>query len=72
MSGAIVIDGMERYVPELQHMRERVMVLRDRVAEGNDPAGAELRRRVEIPATECGAPSEAPERIFTVNGAVRP
>jgi FtsP/CotA-like multicopper oxidase with cupredoxin domain len=72
MSGAIVIDGMERYFPELQHMRERVMVLRDRVAEGNAPAAAELRRRVEIPATECGASSEAPERIFTVNGAVRP
>ena len=33
MSGAIVIDGMERYVPEIQHMRERILVLRDRVLE---------------------------------------
>src|SRR5277367_7092523 len=63
MSGAIVIDGMERYVPELQHMRERILVLRDRVAEGNDRPAVELRRRVDIPVTECGASSEAPERI---------
>ena len=34
MSGAIVIDGMERYVPEVQHLRERILVLRDRVLEG--------------------------------------
>src|SRR5271163_3336123 len=72
MSGAIVIDGLERYDPELQHMRERILVLRDRVAEGNDRPAVELRRRVDIPVTECGASSEAPERIFTVSGAVRP
>ena len=33
MSGAIVIDGMERYVPELRGMREQILVLRDQVAE---------------------------------------
>ena len=44
MSGAIVIDGMERYVPEVQHMRERILVLRDRVVEKNDPAAPALRR----------------------------
>jgi suppressor of ftsI len=72
MSGAIVIDGMERYVPEVRHIRERILVLRDRVLEDNDPASAELRRRVEIPAKGCWASSDLPERIFTVNGAVRP
>jgi suppressor of ftsI len=72
MSGAIVIDGMERYVPEVQHIRERILVLRDRLVEENDPAGPELRRAVEIPATRCGASTELPEHIFTVNGAVRP
>ena len=72
MSGAIVIDGMERYVPEVRHMRERILVLRELVAEGNGPAASELRRRVQIPATACGTSTEKPERVFTVNGAVRP
>jgi suppressor of ftsI len=72
MSGAIVIDGMERYVPEVQHMRERILVLRDRVLEDKDPGAAELRRRVEIPAQGCGASTDLPKRIFTVNGEVRP
>jgi suppressor of ftsI len=72
MSGAIVIDGMERYVPEVQHMRERILVLRELVAAGNGPAASELRRRIEIPAAACGASTEKPERVFTVNGAVRP
>ena len=72
MSGAIVIDGMEGYVPEVQHMRERILVLRDRLIEANDPAGPELRRTVEIPATGCGTSTDVPEHIFTVNGALRP
>src|SRR6202522_1913029 len=72
MSGAIVIDGMERYVPEVQHLRERILVLRDRVLEDDDPANAELRRSVEIPAKGCSASTDLPKRIFTVNGALRP
>ena len=36
MSGAIVIDGIERYVPELQHMRERILVLRDQLVNKDD------------------------------------
>ena len=72
MSGAIVIDGMERYVPEVQHMRARILVLRDRLVEKNDPASAALRRAVEIPAKGCGTWTDVPEHIFTVNGDVRP
>ena len=72
MSGAIVIDGIERYAPEVQHLRERILVLRDRVLEENDPANPELTRVVEIPARGCWASSELPKRIFTVNGALRP
>jgi suppressor of ftsI len=72
MSGAIVIDGMERYVPEVQHLRERILVLRDRVLEDNDPENAELRRSVEIPAKGCWPSTDLPKRIFTVNGALRP
>lgn len=72
MSGAIVIDGIERYVPKLQHMRERIIVLREQVIGKDDPASAELMRKVELPTKTCGSSTEAPERIFTVNGALRP
>ena len=72
MSGAIVIDGIERYVPELQHLRERILVLRDQVIGKDIPASPELMRRVAIPAKSCGTSTEPPERIFTVNGLLRP
>jgi suppressor of ftsI len=70
MSGAIVIDGMDRYVPELRGLKERVLVLRD--AELNDPASAALASRVQLSHVSCGAEGEGQERIFTVNGAIRP
>jgi len=71
MSGAIVIEGMERYAPQVGRLREHVMVLRGRSI-GHDPNAAELRHRVEIPSKGCGGEAEAVEEIFTVNGAVRP
>jgi suppressor of ftsI len=71
MSGAIVIEGMERYVPELRRLPERVIVVRGRSLE-HDPNAAALRRAVEIPAKGCVGEAEAVEEIFTVNGAVRP
>jgi suppressor of ftsI len=71
MSGAIVIEGMERYVPEVQGLRERVMVVRGRSIE-HDPKANELKKYVEIPPAGCGGEAEAPEEIFTVNGALRP
>jgi suppressor of ftsI len=71
MSGAIVIEGMERYVPEVARLRERVIVVRGRSIE-HDPSAAALRRAVEIPGKACGGEAEKVEEIFTVNGAVRP
>src|SRR2546421_7505919 len=71
MSGAIVIEGMERYVPEVGRLRERVMVVRGRSLE-HDPNAGTLRRDVEIPAKGCGGEADAIEEIFTVNGTVRP
>jgi len=71
MSGAIVIQGMERYAPQVGRLREHVMVLRGRSI-GHDPNAAELRHRVEILSKGCGGEAEAVEEIFTVNGAVRP
>src|ERR1700719_3822518 len=66
MSGAIVIEGMERYVPEVERLRERVIVVRGRSIE-HDPNAATLKRAVEIPARGCGSEGEAVEEIFTVN-----
>jgi FtsP/CotA-like multicopper oxidase with cupredoxin domain len=72
MSGAIVIEGIERYVPELRNMRERILVLRDRAFEKDGPDAKHLKQVVQMPPGRCGASTEDPERIFTVNGALRP
>jgi FtsP/CotA-like multicopper oxidase with cupredoxin domain len=75
MTGAIVVDGIDRYYPELRHMRERVLVIRDRNLENEK---AEVRNRllhqVSIPAGHCGRSKEQEPvaRIFTVNGEIRP
>src|SRR5258707_138663 len=71
MSGAIVIEGMERYVPEVERLRERVLVVRGRSIE-HDLNALELKREVEIPSKGCGGEAEKVEEIFTVNDAVRP
>src|SRR6202166_2050042 len=71
MSGAIVIEGMDRYVPEVKGLRERVIVVRGRSIE-HDPKAEELRKYVDIPSKTCGGEAEAVEEIFTVNGALRP
>lgn len=72
MSGAIVIDGIERYVPEVATMRERIIILRDAVIKSHDPASTALLNQVEMAKASCGSENESPERIFTVNGSVRP
>jgi len=72
MSGAIVVEGIERYVPEVLNMRERLLVLRDLVL----PTDAAQRKRVmesvSMQTTQCGSAPEKPERAFTVNGSLRP
>jgi FtsP/CotA-like multicopper oxidase with cupredoxin domain len=74
MTGAIIIDGIDRYYPELRQLRERVLVLRDRDIE-NEKAEVrnELLRQVAVPPGDCGkATDQKATRIFTLNGAVRP
>ena len=63
MSGAIVIEGMERYAPQVGRLRERVLVVRGRSIE-HDPNAAALRNQVEIPSKGCGGEAEAVEEIF--------
>ena len=71
MSGAIVIEGMERYVPEVRDLHEQILIIRGRSI-SEDPQAASLLKRLEVASNSCGSQVEAPEEIFTVNGAVRP
>ena len=71
MSGAIVIEGMERYVPEVRNLREQVLVVRGESIEHSADAAA-LLRRVDAERPSCGSEHEATERVFTVNGEIRP
>src|SRR6266478_1310701 len=71
MSGALVIEGIESYFPPLVGLPERVLVVRGRSIV-NDPQSADLKHRVELSSDICGAESETPEEVFTVNGSVRP
>ncbi len=71
MSGAIVLEGMERYIPEIERIRERVLVVRGRSIE-HDPNATALEHNVEMPAKGCGGEAEKVEEIFTVNGVLRP
>lgn len=72
MSGAIVVDGIDRYVPEVRSMKERILILRDAELRQDDPSSAALKRRVQLSSSKCGAAVGDPERVFTVNGDVRP
>jgi suppressor of ftsI len=72
MSGAIVVEGIDRYLPELRNMEERIMVLRDAELDEQGAQRSALIQRVSLQTQGCGSPMEQPERVFTVNGAVRP
>jgi len=72
MSGAIIVEGIERYAPEVRNMRERILVLRDFVL----PTAAAKRKStmesVAMQTTQCGTAPEKPEAAFSVNGTLRP
>ncbi len=72
MSGAIVIDGIDRYAPEVRSMRQQVLVLRDAVLDLPGTDSHALQQQVELNPAPCGSATGTPERAFTVNGAVRP
>jgi suppressor of ftsI len=71
LSGALVIEGIERYAPQVRDLRERVLVIRGVDIE-HDPGGSALRSRVDAQSASCSANHELAERVFTVNGVVRP
>jgi FtsP/CotA-like multicopper oxidase with cupredoxin domain len=72
MSGAIVVEGIERYVPEVLNMRERILVLRDLVLPTDAAEQKKVMESVSMQTTQCGTAPEKPERAFTVNGSLRP
>jgi FtsP/CotA-like multicopper oxidase with cupredoxin domain len=72
MSGAIVVEGIERYVPEVLNMRERILVLRDLVLPSDAAERKRVMESVAMQTTQCGTAPEKPERAFTVNGNLRP
>ena len=71
MSGALVIEGIESYYPELAGLPEQILIVRGRSI-GRGPLAADLAQRVHLGSNACGGESEAPSEIFTVNGALRP
>lgn len=72
MSGAIVIDGIERYVPEVSTMTERILVLRDLDLTRVASSAEALRKAVDTEKYTCGKTSGDLQRLFTVNGVIRP
>jgi FtsP/CotA-like multicopper oxidase with cupredoxin domain len=72
MSGAIVVEGIERYVPEVLNMRERILVLRDLVLPNDSAEREKTMESVAMQTSQCGSAAEKPERAFTVNGTLRP
>jgi suppressor of ftsI len=70
MSGAIIVEGIESYVPEIRQMQEKVLILRDRELRSDDSVA--LKAAVSLSPSKCGAASGEPGRVFTVNGVVRP
>src|SRR6202789_3224029 len=72
MSGAIVIDGMDRYFPEIKTMRERILVLRHAQLEQGESSSTILKDDAQLAPYGCGAATGEATRVFTVNGVVRP
>jgi FtsP/CotA-like multicopper oxidase with cupredoxin domain len=72
MSGAIVVEGIDRYAPEVLRMRERILVLRDLVLPEDAAERKKVMESVAMQTTQCGTAPEDPQRAITVNGSLRP
>ena len=70
MSMAVVVEGIDRYAPQVRGLGERVMVIRTL-----DPPLSQLeylRRFTGVPAKDCGTSGEQVEGFPTLNNEVRP
>ena len=66
MSGALIVEGIERYAPRVRNLRERILVIRATDIE-HDPRAAAKRTRVEVQQSACGESRDEVDRLFTVN-----
>jgi FtsP/CotA-like multicopper oxidase with cupredoxin domain len=72
MSGAIVVEGIERYAPEVRDMRERILILRNLVLPTDTAKRKTVMESVAMQNTQCGTATEKPEAAFSINGTLRP
>jgi suppressor of ftsI len=72
MSGAIVVEGIDRYDPEVRGLPERVLMLRTSELKEYGGKAGPLMRRVDMGQARCGTEDESVEQIFSLNGAFRP
>ncbi|MGA7624950.1 MAG: multicopper oxidase family protein [Candidatus Acidiferrales bacterium] len=71
MSGALVIEGIESYYPELVGLPEQILIVRGLSIE-DDPQSADLKQRVEVSPDICAEVPKAAKEVYTVNGSLRP
>jgi len=71
MSGALIVEGIERYAPVVRGLREQVLVIRAVDIE-HDPRSAAKRAHVEIDRSRCGESHDEVNRVFTINSVLRP
>jgi suppressor of ftsI len=70
MSLAVVVEGIDRYAPQVRGLRERVLVVRTL-----DPPVSQvewLDQLLQVPKKDCGTSGESVEGFPTVNNAIRP
>ena len=72
MSGALIVDGIERYAPEVLSMPQQILVLRDVVLRKADRVSTDGVSWVEASNIGCGLQAKSFERLLTVNGVLRP
>lgn len=72
MSGAIVVEGIDRYVPEIRDMKEQILILRDVPLTPGNARSEILTRAANVSSAKCGEAAGPLERLFTVNGVLRP
>jgi FtsP/CotA-like multicopper oxidase with cupredoxin domain len=65
MSGTLIVDGIERYAPEVRSMRQQIFVLRDAVLKRNDTAAVAELARTEASNAACGSEPEGLRRLLT-------
>ena len=70
MSTAVVVEGIDRYVPQVRGLRERVLVVRTLAPPTSEVQ--RLRKVTDVPTKDCGTSGEEIDGFPTVNDALRP